>query len=356
MELFLAILMFIVGIVLIIKGGDWFVDSATWIAKAAKIPSFIIGATIVGLATSLPELIVSIVASVQGKNDMAVGNAVGSVNANTGLILAIALAFMNLNTPRKDYWQQCILLIACITVLWLGSFTGTLSIWASILMLLICITFIAVSIIQGRHGKAHDAQTPIQIKNNIAKNEIVTTTLNNELTKTNEAQKQNQNDKLMVINKKTIFKNITFFFLGATCVILGSDFLIDGGSTIATTLHIPERIIAITLVAVGTSLPELVTTIVAIRKKEGGLMAGNIIGSNIIDISLILPICSFVAHNSFIVSRQTILIDMPFLFGFSFLAFMPMFWRQRTYKWQGILLLMSYTAYLIISAVLPNFM
>ena len=92
--MWLSVILFAVGILLVVKGGDWFVDAASWIARAAKIPPFIIGATIVSLATTLPELIVSITASVQGKNDMAVGNAVGSVTANTGLILALAFLFM----------------------------------------------------------------------------------------------------------------------------------------------------------------------------------------------------------------------------------------------------------------------
>ena len=360
MELFLAILMFAAGIVLIIKGGDWFVDSATWIAKAAKIPSFIIGATIVGLATSLPELIVSIVASVQGKNDMAVGNAVGSVIANTGLIMAIALIFMTLTTPRMDYWQQSLLLIATVTMVWLGSLTGSLNIWASIIMILICIVFIAVSIIQGRRGEASAANTQINVKNaieasitsetTIAEEKIITKELSIEESTMN--NNQVKKDEPIVVNKKNVFKNIFFFLVGAACVIFGSDFLIDGGSTIATTLKIPERIIAITLVAVGTSLPELVTTVVAIRKKEGGLMAGNIIGSNIIDISLILPICSFVAHDSFAVSHQSIVIDMPFCLAFSLVMIIPMIWKQRSYKWQGILLLIGYVAYLTLSAVL----
>ena len=362
MELALAILMFVCGMILIIKGGDWFVDSATWIAKAAKIPSFIIGATIVGLATSLPEVIVSIVASVQGKNDMAVGNAVGSVVANSGLILAIALTFMTLTTPRKDYWQQCLLLVACITVLWLGSLTGTLAVWASIIMILICIAFIAVSIIQGRNGIASPAQqAPITIESNFKddvatevnpnENKVVAEKMPDKDAKIDD-KRQNKNEEPIVINKKTIIKNIIFFFLGAAGVIIGSDFLVDGGSTIATSLHIPERIIAITLVAVGTSLPELVTTIVAIRKKEGGLMAGNIIGSNILDLTLILPICSFVAHDSFAVSQQSIMIDIPFCLGFSLIAVIPMLLKQRTYKWQGILLLLGYATYLTVSVIL----
>lgn len=339
MELFWAIVIFALGMLLIIKGGDWFVDSATWIAKAAKIPAFIVGATIVGFATSLPELVVSVVASIQGKNDMAIGNAVGSVIANTGLIMAIALTFMILTTRRKDYWQQCLLLIACCVVLWTGCLQGTLSIWASLIMILICIAFIAISIIQGRQG----------IKDTTDK--IINEPLFQEVNIEAEEKQVTKQDDVIVINRKNIFKNIFFFFLGATCVILGSNFLIDGGSTIAIIIGIPERIIAITLVAVGTSLPELVTTVVALRKKEGGLMAGNIIGSNIMDLTLILPICSFASMDSFAVSKQSLMIDFPFCLAFSLIVVIPMLWKQKTYRWQGILLLLGYVAYLTVSSV-----
>ncbi len=331
MELLWAIVIFVFGIILIVKGGDWFVDSATWIARAAKIPAFIIGATIVGFATSLPELIVSVVASIQGKNDMAVGNAVGSVIANTGLIMAIALVFMNLVTPRKDYWQQCLLLLACCAILWVGSLQGALTLWASLIMLVICIAFVAISVIQGRQEM--NLKRPLELDNHAEK------------------QVTKKDNKLMIINKKTIWKNVFFFFLGAACVILGSDFLIDGGSTIATSLHVPERLIAITLVAVGTSLPELVTTVVAVRKKEGGLMAGNIIGSNIIDLTLILPVCNFVSNGSFPVSNQCLMIDFPFLLGLSLIAIIPMLCKQRTYKWQGIFMLICYASYITVSAI-----
>ena len=341
MELFLAILMFVGGIILIVKGGDWFVDSSTWIARAAKIPTFIIGATIVSFATTLPELLVSVLASVEGKNDMAIGNAVGSVIANTGLIMAIAFAFMSLITPRKNYWQQCLLLILSATVLWLGCLQGTLSIWASVILLLICIIFIAINVIQGRREIS------------AAKNKITNEPLATQSTE-QKIEPQSATKEEVLINKKTIFKNIFFFFLGAAGVILGSNFLVNGGSTIATTLGIPERLIAITLVAVGTSLPELVTTITAIRKKEGSLSAGNVIGANIIDLTLILPICSFISHDSFVVSKQSLLIDFPFCLGIALIAVMPMLLKQRTYKWQGILMLIAYVSYLTISAILPG--
>lgn len=346
MELTLAIIMFIAGIVLIIKGGDWFVDSATWIARAAKIPTFIIGATIVSFATTLPELIVSVVASVEGQNDMAIGNAVGSVIANTGLIMAIAFTFMNLVTPRKTYWKQCLILILSAMVLWFGCIQGVLNLWASIVLLLICISFVAVNIIQGRHAA----------NKNKTETTLVTEPMPKQTTVTNEKVEKPKQEEPIVINKKTIFKNIFFFLLGAACVILGSNFLVNGGSTIAAKLGIPERLVAITLIAVGTSLPELVTTITAIRKKEGSLSIGNVIGANIIDLTLILPICSFIAHDSFTVSQQSLMIDFPFCLGIALIAVAPMLIKQRTYKWQGILMLITYVTYLTISAILPNFM
>lgn len=337
MELVWAIVIFVAGILLIIKGGDWFVDSSTWIARAAKIPAFIIGATIVSFATTLPELIVSIIASIQGKNDMAIGNAVGSVIANTGLILAIAFTFMSLITPRKNYWLQCLLLVGSTTILWLGCLNGTLSLWASIILLVIYLAFITINVIQGRRESA---------KEKIAVSEITVNEKEPATDMTTVPKDQ------IVINKKTIAKNIILFFIGAACVILGSNLLINGGSTIAASLGIPERLVAITLVAVGTSLPELVTTITAIRKKEGSLSAGNIIGANILDLTLILPICSFIANDSFTVSRQCLIVDFPFCLAFSLIAVVPMLCKQRTYKWQGILMLLGYVAYITVSVIL----
>ena len=103
MSMWISVLLFAAGVVLVVKGGDWFVDSASWIARAANIPPFIVGATIVSLATTLPELIVSVMASLEGKNDMAVGNAVGSVSANIGLIMALAFSFLQVAAPRRKY-------------------------------------------------------------------------------------------------------------------------------------------------------------------------------------------------------------------------------------------------------------
>ena len=311
MNIWISVLLFAIGIVLVVKGGDWFVDAASWIARAANIPPFIIGATIVSIATTLPEMIVSIMASMDGKNDMAVGNAIGSVTANTGLILALAFIFLNVVTPRRKYLQQCLILIATAGLLWVGSLSGTVQPWATIVLLLIFILFIAMNIIDARK----------------------------------EPVKEDRPD----CNWKEILKHILLFAVGAAGIVIGSQFLINGGSDIAAALGVPERVIAITLVAIGTSLPELVTTLTAIKKKQAHLSAGNIIGANLIDLALILPVCSIVSGSSFVVSADCLRLDFPVCFLVTLIAMIPLLVKEKASKIQGILLLVTYAVYLVLS-------
>lgn len=311
MDMAIAALLFAVGVALVVKGGDWFVDAASWIARAAKIPSFIIGATIVSFATTLPEMIVSVMASLEGKNDMAVGNAVGSVTANTGLIMALAFVFMAVSAPRKTYWKQFLLLLSAAGVLWVGSINGTLALWASIVLIAIFAASMTTNVIEARRNPA-------------------------------EVEKVN-------VTKKEIAKYIGLFIVGAAGIVLGSNLLIEGGSRIATALGVPERVIAVTMVAIGTSLPELVTTLTAIRKKEANLSVGNIVGANIIDLALILPVCTFVSNGTFSVSAQCLQIDFPACIIISLIAIIPMLIKQRAYKLQGILMLLAYAAYVVIT-------
>lgn len=311
MNMLISIILFVVGIILVVKGGDWFVDAASFIARAANIPSFIVGATIVSFATTLPEMIVSVMASLSGKNDMAVGNAIGSVTANTAMIMALAIVFMNIVTPRKTYLKQCLLLVIASAVLWVGCLSGTVAPWASIVLIIVFVVFMVTNVM-------------------VAKGEPNT-------------------DEKLTVTKNDIIKNIALFVVGAAGIVLGSQCLINGGSAIATALGVPERVIAVTMVAIGTSLPELVTTITAIRKKESSLSVGNIIGANIIDLSLILPVCTFVSSGKFAVSKQCLQIDFPACLLVCVVGVLPMIIKEKAYKMQGILLLAIYVAYLFVT-------
>ena len=146
MELTLTILLFLTGIVLIVKGGDFFVDAATWIARVSGIPQVIIGATIVSLATTLPEMLVSVIAAMDGKVDMAVGNAVGSVTANIGLIMAISLIFMPGAIKRKDYVPKSILMFCSSLVIVASGRIGNVNLFLSVVLLILFILFLGENI------------------------------------------------------------------------------------------------------------------------------------------------------------------------------------------------------------------
>ena len=315
MSEFLVVLLFAVGIVLIVKGGDYFVDAASWIAEVSKIPKLIIGATIVSIATTLPELLVSIMAAVQGKTDMAVGNAVGSVTANVGLILAIALIFMAGPINRKDYLLKSILMLLASLIIACCGFAGEVNIILSIVLILIFVTFMVDNVISAKKSVSLEDDTPVKK------------------------------------DKKTVIINVLKFVVGAVAIVWGADLLVDNGSEIARWIGVSERIIGVTIVAVGTSLPELVTTITAIAKKQSALSAGNIIGANVIDLTLIMPLCALVSGSALPIA-STAVVDLVSCLVVGTLALVPALIMKKFSKWQGYALLGVYIAYVIITCTM----
>lgn len=305
-----VILLFVVGLVLIIKGGDWFVDSAVFIANLTGIPKFIIGATIVSVATTLPELTVSVTGVIDGELDLAVGNAVGSVTANIGLIMGISLVCMPAVIKRSQFWIKGTLMSAAALLLWVLCKDGTLHMLPSFALFVLLAVYVWDNI--------RDA------KNDVG------------------------SDEREVVDKKDLPKQIVMFIIGIAAIVVGSKLLIEYGSEIALLLGVPSAIIGVTMVAIGTSLPELITTLTAIRKKEASMSVGNIIGANVIDLALILPVCSLVSEGSLTIGRQSYALDMPVCFGMTLLAILPPIITGKTHRLQGILLLVGYTAYIVV--------
>lgn len=310
-----VLLLFAAGLVLIIKGGDLFVDAATWIAEASGIPKFIIGATVVSFATTMPEMLVSVFAALEGNADIAVGNAVGSVTANTGLIMCLSLICMNCAMTRKQFGMKAGLLLAAIAMLFIFTRDGQLSILESALILVIFAVFLAENLIAGH--REQDAGTA-------------------------------QNDERPQIAAKTVATNIGKFVLGAAAIVLGAQLLIDNGSALAQMLGVPDSIIAATMIAIGTSLPELVTTITAIRKKQSSLSVGNIIGANIMDLTLIMPLCALIQGKPMLVERQGMLLDIPACLVISAAVLIPALVSGKFKRWMGYLIGGLYIVYLII--------
>ena len=312
-SLAVIILLFVLGLVLIIKGGDWFVDAAGWIAEVSGIPRFIVGATIVSVATTLPELLVSSIAASKGQAEMAIGNAIGSVTVNTALIMALSMVFLPVTLKRKDYLFKSVLLMGAVALLWALCGDGTLPMARGVVMFAIFALFIWENI---RAAKRQDEYST--------------------------------DEKPEKPTRQTVLKNIALFVLGAAGIVIGSDLLVDNGTLLAQRLGVPENVVALTAVAIGTSLPELVTAITSIVKKEASLSVGNVIGANIIDTALILPVCSVISGGTLQVAASTVRVDMPVCLAVTMIALIPALISQRFRRWQGILLIGIYIAYLAV--------
>ena len=318
MELFLAILLFAVGVLFVVKGGDYFVDAASWIAEVSGIPKLIIGATIVSVATTLPEMLVSVMAAMQGKVDMSIGNAVGSVTANIGLIMAIALICMPGVIKRKDYLLKSILMLLAALLIVVCGFFGKVNIIFSVVLLVIFVIFIGENVFSA--------------------------------TKTLKSTQEEEKDKAHT-DKKTVIINMIKFVVGAVGIVWGADLLVDNGSELARMVGISERIIGVTLIAVGTSLPELITTITAVAKKQSALSVGNILGANIMDLTLIMPLSSVISGQSLPVSASAAMIDLPACLIVGLIAVVPAMLKSKFSRWQGWVLLSVYAIYIVITCV-----
>ena len=309
------VLLFAAGLVCIIKGGDLFVDAASWIAEASGIPKFIIGATIVSFATTLPEMLVSVFAALEGNADIAVGNAVGSVTANTGLIMCLSLVCMTCLMERRQFGVKACLLLAAILSLFGFTRDGRLSVAEGLLVLVIFAGFLAESLISARREQGTELK---------------------------------EDEERPAVSGKTVAGNIVKFVLGAAGIVLGAQLLIDNGSAIASLLGVPDAIIAATMIAIGTSLPELVTTLTAIRKRESSLSVGNIIGANIMDLTLILPLCSLILGKSLPVQSQGMLLDIPACLIICAAVLVPALWKGKFQRWMGFLAGGLYIVYLTV--------
>ena len=306
-------------------------------AEVSGVPKLIVGATIVSLATTLPEMLVSAFSAASARAtgdaayiDMAIGNAVGSVTANTGLILAIALMFMAGAIRRRDYLLKSCLFVGAGAVIAAFGATGKIGLVPSLLLLAVFAAAMTENVVgavrQVRAAKAQaNGETPAA-----------------EDAPALDLEKPQATGKLWL-------KNVLLFLLGAAAIGVGANVLVNSAEYVAKAAHVPERVIAVTILAVGTSLPELVTTVAAVVKREMSLSAGNIIGANIIDMTLIMPICTLVSGKALPVTKQVGRIDLPVVLIVALLALIPALLKRRFMKWQGFALLGVYVAYLILT-------
>ena len=308
--MFMDIFWLVVGMILLIKGADWFVDGASRLAKAMKIPSLVIGLTLVSIGTSMPELSVSVTASINGLNDMSFGNIIGSNIFNTFFVIGASAIFTTLVVTKslKKYDIPC--LIGIYLVLILFSFVITpnmLERWESIVIFVLTIVYTAFLLIRSK----------------------------------NEPQpEENENEE-----KKPWYISLFFVAIGLISIVGGGTLTVDSAEVIALELGMSELLVGLTVVAVGTSLPELVTSIVAAKKGENDIAVGNALGSCIFNVILILGLSGTIRPMGIAWSSM---IDVLVMLASAVIILIMSIGKGTIDKKKGLILILIYVVYLAV--------
>lgn len=345
MEIFLNILFLIIGMVLLIKGADFFVSGASAVAKKLKVPSIIIGLTIVAVGTSLPELAVSITSAIKGSVDLAVGNVVGSNIANICLILGLSAIFNKIvlqedtrkfDLPFLILVTGLLLLFSC-DVLLDGVTQSVVSRTESIVLVGLLVFY---TITQIKHAKAKnqfcESSEPVVEKTNF----------DNDKKENAEAVEEKPVEKKE--KELKVWQIVVYLIIGLAAVVFGGECVSSTAKFLALKAGMSEALVGLTIVAVGTSLPELATSIMAAKKGETDLALGNVIGSNISNIILILGVVGVITPMAV---SQTILTDLLILFVFTLVFVFMSLRKKQVGKMEGIILLCMYISYITFAVV-----
>ena len=327
MSIWLAVLLFVVGLVLLIKGGDWFVDGATALAYRFHIPEILIGATVVSIGTTLPEVMVSSTAAVTGVGDMAYGNAVGSVICNTALISAITMAVRPGKVSKSALRLPLAFFFGAAAFFAVNAYAfGRFNRWAGAFLLLCFVVYMILCVRTAIRGQsAPDAET---------------------------AEAAEEEDT-SAAKEMPLWKSIVLLVIGAAAIAVGARLLVDNGTIIAAALGVPDSVIALTFVALGTSLPELVTAITSLAKGHGALSLGNVIGANLFNLVLVCGLSVTLAPFDLPAAKTiggmnaSLVVDLPLMFAVMLVLTVPALTKGKLYRWQGVLLLAVYAAYCV---------
>ena len=324
------------GFILLIKGGDWFVDAASNIAKRFHLPEILIGATVVSIGTTLPEVMTSAMGAASGSGAVAYGNAIGSIICNTSLIAAITIAIKPGKADKKSLvFPVCFFFGAAAFYAFNAYFFGKFDLWMGLVLLVGFVVYMIINVINMKKNPTED---------------------DHEASVELEAESQENT------SKGGLLKDVGMLLVSALVIAVGAYLLVESATKIAHDLKVPETIISLTIVALGTSLPELVTAITALMKGHGALSLGNIIGANIFNLVLVsgaaITINPFKvpAEATFLGMNASLVFDIPLVFAVMAIMTLPPLFKGKMYRWQGVALLGIYGAYCVLQfIVLPNF-
>lgn len=311
------VLLFLLGFVLLIKGGDWFVDGAVGLAHRFHLSELLIGATVVSIGTTLPEVMVSSQAAILGNSGISYGNAIGSVICNTSLIAALTVAIRPTTVNRKNLVIPVVsFFAAAVFYAALAYGLGSFRRWHGVLLLCVFVVYLAVT---ARQMQLHPEQA-----------------------------EDGEGEAFMA---RPLWQELLMLVAGAAAIAVGANLLVNNGTLIARALGVPDSVIGLTMVALGTSLPELVTAITALVKGRSALSVGNIIGANLFNIVLVSGMAVTIrpfdlpAEKTLAGMNASLAVDLPVMFAVMALLCLPSLAKGRLRRWQGITLLAIYAGF-----------
>lgn len=335
MEFIISVVGVLIGFLFLIKGADVFVDGASNIARKFGIPSIIIGLTIVAIGTSLPEMMVSIASSLAGKNDMSIANVTGSNLFNICMVLAISSILMNNKYSEKISVSEKIKSFFRVVFLIDGDVTSRYLISANAVLMI-------GAVIDGKLGRIDGLILSILAIS------YILTLVKSSKSSANSDVKDSEEENASATNVPMV-KQILLMVIGAVGIVIGGDLVVDSATKIGEIVGLSENVIGLTIVAMGTSLPELVTSLVAIKKGEGDIALGNALGSNIMNILIVLGLSSLIAP---IAVTTTALVDMVIALIVTLTVAAILFKRNNILsKNIGIIYVITYIAYTIFAIV-----
>lgn len=318
-----SLLLFVIGALLLIKGGDWFVDSAVGIAKRFHVPEIIIGATVVSIGTSLPEVMVSVTAATNNNSAIAYGNAIGSIICNTALIAALTIAIRPAPISRKTISLPIFFFFLSAAIYVVAAYIfGRFDRGLGIVLLLVFAVYMAVTIYKG-------FQEPVK----------------------HESEEAEQASGSLV-------KCLILLIVSAVLIAIGADMLEGSSVSLATMAGIPTEVIGVTVVALCTSLPELVTAITALAKGHGALSLGNIIGANIFNLVLVTGAAATISPfaipegSKLFGFNASQIIEIPLMITVMAILAVPTLIKGKLRRWQGVVLLGIYVSFVVLQVLI----
>lgn len=310
----IPVLLFIVGLLFLIKGGDWFVDGASALARRFHLPELLIGATVVSIGTTLPEVMVSTMSALSGHGEIAYGNAIGSVICNAALIAAITIAVRPGKVDPKTLKMPVLFFFAaaavyCVAAYGFGKFTRPMG----FIMLAMFVAYMAANVIQMKNAPA---------------------------------EQHDDEEEAMPLPKMLVL-----LVAGAVLIAVGANLLVDNGTLIAQALGVPESVIALTFVALGTSLPELVTAITSLIKGHSDLSLGNVVGANVFNLVLVsgvsVTLAPFTVPQSATIfgMNSSLVLELPVMLAVMVLLTVPALLKGKLSRVQGVALLVIYAVF-----------